>query len=94
MDILYAVLILCGYVIISLIGLFLVFPISNSLGCPIDLTEDEYGDSDIGIVVLASILWPIGLFMLIIFGSHKAYMCLVQHTEHYWSKRYDNKKNI
>ena len=94
MNPLYICLIVIAYIIIGLLGLFLIFPISKRLGHTISLQPDEYGDDDWSLIIIASLGWPIGLAILFVVILCLIYTCLVHTIEHYWDNKYGKKENI
>jgi hypothetical protein len=94
MNPLYICLIALAYIIIGLLGLFLIFPISKRLGHTISLQPDEYGDDDWGLIILSSLIWPIGLTILFIFILCFTYSRLVHIIEHYWNSKYGKQENV
>ena len=94
MNPLYICLIVLVYIVIGLFRLFLVFPISKRLGHTISLQPDEYGDDDWHLVIISSLVWPVGLTILFVVILCLTYSRLVRIVEHYWDNKYDKKENI
>lgn len=94
MNPLYICLIVLAYIVIGLFGLFLVFPISKRLGHTISLQSDEYGDDDWHLVIISSLVWPVGLTILFVAILCLTYSHLVHIVEHYWDNKYGKKEDI
>ena len=94
MNPLYICLIVIAYIVIGLLGLFFVFPVSKRLGHTISLQPDEYGDDDWHLIIIASLVWPIGLTILFVAILCLTYSHRVHIIEHYWSSKYGKQENI
>jgi len=94
MNPLYICLIVLAYIIIGLLGLFLIFPISKRLGYTIRLQSDEYGGDDWPLIILSSVGWPIGLTILFIVILCLIYVRLVHTVANYWGNKHGKQENV